>query len=682
MKVPPPESVRKHLQESLVLVHGGMAQNVGPILEMVTEKYLLAQRERMGRASGRRLGFLSRFFDALKSDDVKAIGAATTHNFFGPIQTIIPWASTDYTETLIRAREGEIRRGFLGVLDAGRYVRRRHGIYFRTRTQSRGAEFLQETMSATKRDLQNALPFAMEPVVYDFAINTNGTFAEVLPGDTALLPASYYAFMAPQWLRTDPRLLTPMRRAELDRFGAACRTDPALGSMVETLFDRLIPRARGEGSRGQNVWSTLETYGFDREQHDQIRSDLKNGRTGLAQNRLPPNTVIEDVQVDDIADISDPDLYAQRDEAHLKIWTETGTEALAAGEVGVISLAAGAGSRWTQGAGVVKALHPFCKLGGKHRTFIETHLAKSRKVGRAFGIPLPHVIATSYLTHEPIYAISCERAITTAMAGPLHLSQGKSVGLRLVPMERDLRFAWEELPQRILDEQQQKVRESLHAALIGWAKQTGEGSDYTDNVPSQCLHPVGHWFEIPNLLRNGTLENLLRERPQLKYLMLHNIDTVGANVDPLLLGLHIARESCLTFEVINRRIDDRGGGLARVNGKARLVESLAIPREEDEFRLSYYNTMTTWIRHRQVADGFRSRPRELERCKPSRGRHSRRCREDADVYHLKGRKKAVGPRSGRCLPCRAIRETLGRHERARRSSLRLRGRAQGTGPAA
>src|SRR5207253_10118374 len=36
----PPEARRK-LQESLVLVHGGMAQNVGPILEMVTEKYLL-----------------------------------------------------------------------------------------------------------------------------------------------------------------------------------------------------------------------------------------------------------------------------------------------------------------------------------------------------------------------------------------------------------------------------------------------------------------------------------------------------------------------------------------------------------------------------------------------------------------------------------------------------------------
>ena len=55
----------------------------------------------------------------------------------------------------------------------------------------------------------------------------------------------------------------------------------------------------------------------------------------------------------------------------------------------------------------------------------------------------------------------------------------------------------------------------------------------------QCLHPVGHWYEVPNMLRNGMLLRLLRERPRLKYLMVHNIDTVGADVDPGLLGLHI-----------------------------------------------------------------------------------------------------------------------------------------------
>jgi len=31
------------------------------------------------------------------------------------------------------------------------------------------------------------------------------------------------------------------------------------------------------------------------------------------------------------------------------------------------------------------------------------------------------------------------------------------------------------------------------------------------------------------------------------------------------------------------------------NGKAQLVEGPALPREEDEFHLSYYNSMTTWI---------------------------------------------------------------------------------------
>ena len=110
----------------------------------------------------------------------------------------------------------------------------------------------------------------------------------------------------------------------------------------------------------------------------------------------------------------------------------------------------------------------------------------------------------------------------------------------MVPMVRDLRFAWEEMPQQLLDEQQQKVRDSLHAALSAGRAQAGEGSDYTDNLPAQCLHPVGHWFEVPNLLRNGVLAQLLHERPQLKYLLLHNIDTLGADVDPALLGLHIA----------------------------------------------------------------------------------------------------------------------------------------------
>jgi hypothetical protein len=260
----------------------------------------------------------------------------------------------------------------------------------------------------------------------------------------------------------------------------------------------------------------------------------------------------------------------------------------------MVSLAAGAGSRWTQGAGVVKALHPFCKLGGRHRTFLEVHLAKSRRVSQLAGTSVPHVFTTSYLTHGPI-SECLRREQNYHYPGPVLLSRGANVGLRLVPTQRDLRFMWEEMPQQVLDEQQQKVRESLRTALTNWAVSTGEASNYTDNVPLQCLHPVGHFFELPNLVRNGTLTALLRERPNLKTLLLHNIDTVGADLDPCLLGHHLESGAALTFEVITRRIEDRGGGLARVDGRVRLVEGLAMPREELEFALRFYNTMTTWI---------------------------------------------------------------------------------------
>jgi hypothetical protein len=257
-------------------------------------------------------------------------------------------------------------------------------------------------------------------------------------------------------------------------------------------------------------------------------------------------------------------------------------------------LAGGAGSRWTQGAGVVKALHPFAKLGGRHRSFLEVHVAKTRRVALACGTPIPHVITTSHLTHRAIEAWLDAHA--DAVAGvPVRLSPGRAIGLRTIPMERDLRFAWEETSHQILDEQAQKVRESLQAALIQWARLAGEGSDYTDNLPGQCLHPVGHWYEVPNLLRNGVLRRLLAARPALQVLMLHNIDTAGADVDPSLLAHHLRSGACLTFEVIPRRVEDRGGGLERVNGRVRLVEGLALPREEQEFDLSYYNSMTTWI---------------------------------------------------------------------------------------
>jgi len=583
-----PEEVRpetrQQLQQSLVLVHGGMAQDVGPILEMVTEKYLL-RSESEWRSRIEAGDIFDDLMARLKSGDIRGLGAGTQRNFDGPIQTIIPWAGNLYTDTLIRRVRGEMGDDFWGFWMLGGMSGGGMGFLFAPHSKASAQERLQAIMSDTNRAMEHAVPFAMEPVVYEFAINEQGTEAVLFEADSALMPAGYYGMAVPALLRMESRLLSPVRRLELERFTAACHTVLEFQGMVQHVFEHLIPQSPPKADRSQSLDALLETYGFDRVEHEQIQADLRAGRVGLAQNRLPITSRITDVGAEDLFDAT---------AGVAPKYQEIGKDALAAGMVAVVSLAGGAGTRWTRGAGVVKALNPFCRLGGKHRSFIEVHLARSRRTGRLCGTPLPHVITTSYLTHEAIQAhLLAERNYD--YPGPLLLSPGRSIGLRFVPMERDLRFAWEELPQQMLDEQAQKVRDSLRATLIAWARQMGEGSSYTDNVPMQCLHPVGHWYEVPNLLRNGTLLRLIQERPRLKYLMVHNIDTVGADVDPGLLGYHIEEGAALTTEVIARQVEDRGGGLARVDGRVRLIEGLALPSEEIESRLSWYNSATYWI---------------------------------------------------------------------------------------
>ena len=577
------DKTRQALQASLVLVHGGMAQDVGPILEMVTEKYLLrSEKEWAGRQQA--IGTLDEILGHLKTGNVEAIGEATERNFRGPIQTIIPWAGNLYTDRLIEQARAEFGADFWGFWMLGGMSGGGMGFIFHPRHKAAGMARLQEIMQDTKARLERAVPFAMQPVVYDFAINERGTRADLQEEGNALMPADYYRLTIPGILRQEPWLLSPAQRAELDRFGTASRTAPALVDVLPSLLRSMLPQEQ-EANLQDSLAALLAANGFDRAQHEQIRGDLRSGRIGLAQNRLPTRSLIEEVDPAEIADAT-AELPARVQ--------EIGAAALANGEVAVVTLAGGAGSRWSQGAGVVKALNPFARLAGKHRSFIEVHVAKSRRTSRLCGMPLPHVVTTSYLTHSAI-AAALHDADDYGYAGPLRLSPGRSIGLRMAPMVRDLRFAWEETPRQILDVQAQKVQESLHSALIQWARAQGEGGDYIDNLPDQCIHPVGHWYELPNLLRNGVLRRLLEERPQLRYLMMHNVDTVGASIDPALLGLHISAQTAMTAEVINRRLEDRGGGLARVDGRMRLVEGLALPHEEIEFRLAFYNSNTFWI---------------------------------------------------------------------------------------
>jgi len=443
---------------------------------------------------------------------------------------VIPSSTNVYTEKLIsRVQEifGERFWGFwmLGGMSGGGM-----GFIFDPSAKSQALVELGSILLQTKEDMSSSLAFAMDPVVFDYKVNEQGTVAELCSGS------------------------------------AECENE-----RVTSTADKQTSTAHD-----QTLNDLLTEQGFDTNAQEQIRSDLQNGVIGLAKNKLSPETELTDVLPEDVTVVNEDTISQDT--------YQRGSNALEAGSVGVVTLAAGVGSRWTSGAGVVKALNPFCCLGGKHRSFVDIHLAKNRRVSSNVGTSIPHVLTTSWMTDDAIS--SYIESLPEDSNIPIYISKGQSIGLRMIPMVCDLKFLWKEQSHQRLDEQAEKVRDSIHAALMGWAESNGEGSDYTDNSPKQCLSPIGHWYEIPNLILNGTLANMLRDRPQLKTLMLHNIDTIGADVDAGVLGKFLESSSTLAFEVVPRCIDDMGGGLCRVDGKPRLVEGLALPSEEDELKFS------------------------------------------------------------------------------------------------
>ena len=199
---------------------------------MVTEKYLLRSgAEWKSRAEMKQI--LDGILASLKTGDVKQIGNLTTLNFFEPIQTIIPWAGNLFTETIIARVRAEFGANFWGFWMLGGMSGGGMGFIFAPGHKTKAQERLQAIMSETKCELQTALPFAMEPVVYDFAINERGTWSDLLYGADAILPQDYYALHVPQWLRADAMTLPPARRAELDKFATASRMRPELAGMVQ-----------------------------------------------------------------------------------------------------------------------------------------------------------------------------------------------------------------------------------------------------------------------------------------------------------------------------------------------------------------------------------------------------------------------------------------------------------------
>ena len=244
------------------------------------------------------------------------------------------------------------------------------------------------------------------------------------------------------------------------------------------------------------------------------------------------------------------------------------------------------------GAGVVKALHPFCKLGGRHRTFLEVHLAKSRRTGAPGGrrpCRTSSPPATSRTT--PSTSATSTQSGNYGYPGDCSSRRGGASGCAWCRWPATCASPGRRCRSRCSTSRPRRcARACTRAHRLGPGGRGGQRLHRQRPARSACTR----WAtgtRCRTCCATASWPASCAERPQLKYLLLHNIDTLGLDLDPALLGLHIRQGATPDL-----RGDHAGAsktaaaGLARVDGQLRLVEGLAMPREEDEFRLSYYNS--------------------------------------------------------------------------------------------
>ena len=213
-----------------------------------------------------------------------------------------------------------------------------------------------------------------------------------------------------------------------------------------------------------------------------------------------------------------------------------GLDALRAGEAAIVVLNGGMATRF---GGVVKGTVQV--LDG--RSFLELKLASAAEVGERLGVPIPAAVMTSFATDLATRDFVAARGLPE----PLYFSQ--SVSLRLEP----------------------------------------DGDLFREADGRASLYSPGHGDFLEAFRSSGTLERIRADG--VRYVVVSNVDNLGARVDPAVLGMHVLQGRPMTAEVA-RKQGDMGGAPARVDGRTMVLEAPRFPPGFDHDAIPVFNVNT------------------------------------------------------------------------------------------
>ncbi len=345
----------------------------------------------------------------------------------------------------------------------------------------------------------------------------------------------------------------------------------------------------------------LKRYGFNDKEFARLQERYRTGKLSLQTNVI---------NYDNSWEVSVP---RPEDSAPLPpaggVEGARGKELISENKLALILMNGGAATRFQKpGENLPKGAFRIMEVDGRLRSFMELKLANARWAEREYGGRIPVWILNSYFTDDKTRSIlMAEDCFGKAQV----FTYCQGIMKRVVPSEDDLDIHYgktvAKLEKKIaalppggerssLEEERKKTEEKMVRYRQEYRGRAGEVIRAEE--PGEEYNPPGHL--------DTTLWLVLdRNRPLLKmvelgveYIMISNIDNLGATVDPALPGLLAFREEAgirILCEVSSKPPGQKGGALARVYDPAvskewvQLIEEFAFPPGFDQDRIPEFN---------------------------------------------------------------------------------------------
>jgi UTP--glucose-1-phosphate uridylyltransferase len=224
---------------------------------------------------------------------------------------------------------------------------------------------------------------------------------------------------------------------------------------------------------------------------------------------------------------------------------QLGLEALGRGECALCVLAGGMATRM---GGVVKALVD--AIPG--HSFLDLRLREVDHFAKLSGKPVPLWLMTSYATNDDLEAALGSRPGAATFA--------QELSLRLTP----------------------------------------DGDLFLEDDGRPSVHAPGHG-DLPDALKKSSLIRRFVDGGG-RLVMVTNVDNLGATLDPVIIGWHLAHGSPVSCEVVDKVGSDRGGIPVRLDDRLEVLEEFRLPKEFDPTSVPVFNTNTFHFDARRLCE--------------------------------------------------------------------------------